>query len=283
MERQAKITANRLAQAFGRTLVLLPHHDDECAAGGLLHELRGDAMVLFLTDSAPLDPYFWGRFGSREHYRALRQRESLETLEGLGVQVRFGAEDVLDQQLHRRLPEALDAALCGAIEWKPKTVLAPAYEGGHPDHDCASYLASVVAKEAGAQHWELPYYHRTRSGKYKQQEFLQHASRPVEWWLELEEAEVVRKRAMWGQYASQCQVLREFAVERESYRRAPGYDYGRAPHAGVLNYEAWGWKVSGQEVVRALREESSRGSRGCTRIGTSRGQEVLLAEKTISH
>ena len=258
MERNAKISAGRLAKAFGRTLVLLPHHDDECAAGALLHELRAEAMVLFLTDSAPVDSYFWGKYGSRERYRALRQQESLETLRGIEVEARFGAEEVLDQQLYRRLPQALDAALAAAFDWKPKTVLAPAYEGGHPDHDCASYLAAVVAKETGAQHWELPYYHRTRSGKYRQQEFLAHASHPVEWDLTLDEAELERKRAMWSRYESQCQVLRDFAVERESYRRAPVYEYGRAPHAGVLNYEAWGWPVSGRQVVEAiaaLREE----------------------------
>ncbi|MBV9669927.1 MAG: PIG-L family deacetylase [Acidobacteriales bacterium] len=254
IERHANIDAKRLAQAFGTTIVLLPHHDDECAAGALLHELRGHAKVVFLTDSAPADPYFWQEYGSREKYRTLRQQESLATLGNLGVTVQFAATSAADQQLHLHLRHTLATCISAAKEWRAKTVLAPAYEGGHPDHDSASWLASAVARAIGAQHWELPYYHLTRSGKYRQQRFLPHPTAPVEWHLSISPTEAERKRAMWSAYESQCRVLREFAIERESYRRAPAYDYTRAPHDGLLNYEAWGWPVTGRDLLRTFAE-----------------------------
>jgi hypothetical protein len=30
------------------------------------------------------------------------------------------------------------------------------------------------------------------------------------------------------------------------------YDFARAPHAGVLNYEAWQWPIKGADLCRAF-------------------------------
>lgn len=246
-----------LAQRLGRTLLLVPHYDDECAAGGLLQTLS-DVTVLFLTDGAPRDPYFWQRYGSREAYSKLRKHESMEALHTSGIHSAFsledipGAEAVADQELYRSLPHAFAAAKSLAQRIAPKTILAPAYEGGHPDHDAASFLAAQLARRVGAQHWELPYYHRALGGEVRQQQFLHHLSENCEVTLWLSEPEVSLKRTMWSRYRSQCAVLQEFDVKKEIYREAPGYAWHRAPHPGVLNYEAWGWNVSGAQVSAAF-------------------------------
>lgn len=246
-----------LAERLGRTLLLVPHFDDECAAGGLLQKLS-DVTVLFLTDGAPRDPYFWRRYGSRETYSSLRKQESREALHASGIRNTFLLEDIpngnpiADQELHLSLPAAFAATKALAARLSPRTILAPAYEGGHPDHDAASFLAAQLARHLGAQHWELPYYHRSQSGKVRQQEFLQHLPSSCEVTLWLSDLEIKLKRAMWSRYPSQCAVLQEFAVEKEIYRAAPKYDWHRSPHAGVLNYEAWGWKVRGTELTAAF-------------------------------
>ena len=57
---------------------------------------------------------------------------------------------------------------------------------------------------------------------------------------------------MWSRYQSQCAVLSEFEVEKEIYREAPKYAWHKPPHKGVLNYEAWGWKAKGTDLVAAF-------------------------------
>lgn len=248
-----------LAERLGRTLLLVPHFDDECAAGGLLQKLN-DVTVVFLTDGAPRDPYFWRRYESREAYSAVRKRESVEALAASGIRSVFSLDDLpetqpaADQELYRALPATFAAVKALAQRISPRTILAPAYEGGHPDHDAASFLAAQLARHLGAQHWELPYYHRTRGGEVRQQEFLSHLPEKFEVTLWLSEPEIQLKRAMWARYQSQCAVLGEFAVEKEVYREAPQYAWHKPPHAGPLNYEAWGWKAKGADLSAAFTE-----------------------------
>jgi N-acetylglucosamine malate deacetylase 2 len=249
----------QLAERIGRTLLLVPHYDDECAAGALLRQLPG-ATVLFLTDGAPRDPYFWGQYGTRESYSALRKQESLRTLDSCGVRSVFTLDDLpgtnsaADQELYRSLVPAFTAVRSLASRLLPNTILTPAFEGGHPDHDAASFLGAQVARHLGAEHWELPYYHRKSDGTVRQQEFLQHLPGNCEVTLWLTDEEIQQKRAMWSQYQSQCAVLRDFAVEKEIYRPAPAYAWNRAPHAGLLNYEAWQWNAKGENLTAAFQD-----------------------------
>src|SRR5205085_9356681 len=70
-----------LAQILGRTMVLVAHPDDESiACGGLLQKMRSP-FVVFATDGAPEDDFFWGRYGSRAAYSKLRQEEALSALD----------------------------------------------------------------------------------------------------------------------------------------------------------------------------------------------------------
>ena len=52
---------SKLAPLLGRTLVIVAHPDDETiTCGGLLQRMR-DPCVVFATDGAPEDAYFWSR------------------------------------------------------------------------------------------------------------------------------------------------------------------------------------------------------------------------------
>ncbi len=251
------LTPAQLAQTFGRTLLLVPHSDDECNVAGLLQHLR-EATVLVLTDGAPRDAHYWSRHGSRDRYRQLRRQETERALADLGIAVVHAADltrqpSPVDQELHLHLPQLLEAGRTLVQKLAPKTLLAPAYEGGHPDHDSAAFLAAQLGRQSRVQHWETPYYHRTRSGKLKRQVFLHDARATREVTLSLSPAEIARKQAIWKQYATQSEVLAEFSVERELYRPAPFYDFTRPPHNGQLNYEAWQWSLRGQDIVASFR------------------------------
>src|SRR5436305_133828 len=152
---------------FGRTLIVVAHPDDEVIGCGILLQRLRHVTVAFLTDGAPADPYFWGKFGSRTKYAELRAKETRNALEDLkGVSTAcFGTRD-------QELPFHLDMAL----EWlrkivakaRPDSIITHAYEGGHPDHDCCSFLCSLISREFGVTVWEMPLYSRV-AGKLVRQ------------------------------------------------------------------------------------------------------------------
>ena len=232
---------------FGRTLIVVAHPDDEVIGCGLLLQRLKHVTIAFLTDGAPADPYFWGKFGSRTAYadmRANETRKALEHLKGVRV-VRFGARD---QQLMFRLDIAVEWLRKVVREQKPETIITHFYEGGHPDHDCCSFLCSVVAREEGIAVWEMPLYSRL-DGKVVRQ-YLPRRDRAVS--LSASGTEERRKIAMISAYASQEEFLQTFEVTAEHFVPQPPHDYTRPPHEGKLNYECWEWEVAGSDLCAAF-------------------------------
>ena len=241
-----------LAPVLGRTLVLVAHPDDEVIGCGALLQRMKQAIVVFCTDGAPHDDYFWKRFGSREDYAKLRQEEARRALACVGphAEPEFLADRnpaFVDQQLFRCLPQAFDALGSVMGERRPDALLTLAYEGGHPDHDSCCFLASQLAKEHTIAAWEFPLYHRSVDGVGVKQEFA--ASDGQEFVLHATADEQDAKRRMLAAYASQGDIAQHFGVELERVRPLANYDFSRPPLPGVLNYEAWQWPISGGQVA----------------------------------
>jgi LmbE family N-acetylglucosaminyl deacetylase len=131
-----------------RALFVFAHQDDEYAAAPwILEELASgaEAACVYLTDGG---------------YRAdpvVRDAESVRALRSLGVArdglAFLGAPDgrIADGALVTRAGEGL-ATLerwMLATGCEPDCIYAPAYEGGHPDHDAAHVIAAVVAAKRG--------------------------------------------------------------------------------------------------------------------------------------
>ena len=243
-------------ELLGRTVVLVAHPDDECIAfGGLLQRMR-EPVVVFATNGSPADPYFWQRHGSREAYAALRRHEALESMRFAGVKdVVFlsdlpGGEALHDQELFHNLSTAFDL-LADLVRRRMATALLTlSYEGGHPDHDSCSFLASQLAKLGGLPCWEAPLYHRNEDGSGTFQDFVTNSGDEVDVRTTPEEEE--RKRHMCLAYGSQGDFLGRFDVTREIVRPQLAYDYTRPPHPGKTNYEVWQWKMTADEVCAAF-------------------------------
>jgi LmbE family N-acetylglucosaminyl deacetylase len=231
-----------LAPLLGRTLIIVAHPDDEAVTCAALMQRMQEPSVLFCTDGAPLDPYFWSRHGSREAYSLLRQEEARLALSRVGVQkVEFlkthSGKHIIDQQLFRRLPVAIDAASEVVSRLRPAALLTLAYEGTHPDHDSCSFLSSITADECSLTAWEMPVYKLFREENRKFQKSIPAPEPYIS--LQPTSDEIVRKRHALQAYTSQGDFLVRFDSAAESFRPMVGYDYAQPPHAGVLGYEAW--------------------------------------------
>lgn len=243
-------------QLLGRTLVLVAHPDDEAAGCGVLLQRMREPVVVFCTDGAPRDEYFWRRHGSRAAYAQLRCAEARAALAHAGAShVEFldcsaGQDLFIDQELFRCLAPAAMQIEATIERVKPDALLTLAYEGGHPDHDSCALLAATIGHARSTPVWEFPLYHRSAAEQPVVQRFVNIKGDEVE--IEPAAAELDRKRQMLREYKSQGDILGAFAVERETFRPMAKYDFTQPPHPGRTNYECWRWRMSCSEVTAAF-------------------------------
>jgi N-acetylglucosamine malate deacetylase 2 len=243
---------------LGRTLVIVAHPDDEYITYGALLQRMAEPVVAFCTDGAPFDPYFWkDRYGTREHYAEVRRTEACEALAQVGIyHPLFLADDpsaagrLVDQELFLAISTAYRLLQEIVERVRPSALATLAYEGGHPDHDTCSFMSSLLARQYGIPAFEAPIYHRAHSEGLGVQRFIYSGIPVID--IYPTEEEMQRKRAMCKSYGSQGDFLKVFDIRRESVRPLADYDYRIPPHVGKLNYEAWGWRMTGSDVCAAF-------------------------------
>jgi len=239
---------------LGTTIILVAHPDDEVIGFGALMQRMRKPVVIFATDGAPRDEYFWKPYGSREAYAEIRKQEARAALAIVGAEPVFLAERVsggiADQELFRRLPPAMDGVRDVVAQLQPEALLTLSYEGGHPDHDSACFIAATLGRIMGIPVWEAPLYHREPDGKGAVQKFHQLSGEEVE--LKVAGEEMRRKLEMFHTYKSQKLTLDVFRPEMEKFRPVANYDFTRPPMPWKLNYEIWQWNMTGEQVAAAF-------------------------------
>ena len=221
--------------------MVVAHPDDETiGAGGSLHLMPG-LLLVHVTDGAPRAMADAARagFGSPEAYAAARDVELAAALALAGVvpvRVRLGE---VDQEVAPRLRAVTERLRALFEDHAVTAVLTHAYEGGHPDHDAVAF---AVHAAAGVPVYEFAGYRAGPGGAMEAQRFL---PGPAETRIVLSDAEAETKRAMLDCFRSQAATLAPFGASVERFRPAPCYDFSAAPHAGALNYENWGFAMSG--------------------------------------
>jgi N-acetylglucosamine malate deacetylase 2 len=245
-----------LASLLENTLVVVAHPDDEVIGCGALMQRMEQARVVFATDGAPLDPKFWPKYDSRERYASVRKLEACDALAYAEVeQIQYlttpDGKTIPDQELFRNLEAAADSLRKVVASASPRILLTLAYEGGHPDHDCCNFLVHHIASQSGIPAWEMPLYHLSAGG-FTRQNFRDKDN--TELMLDPSFNENKTKQQMMAAYPSQSDFLMTFSSHRESFRPlvAYRYDYFHPPHAGQLNYESWGWPITGADLCNAF-------------------------------
>lgn len=220
-----------------RILVLVPHPDDE-AVGAALAIRRAVAagssvMLLDLTHGCP--PH-----AARADRVAQRRREAEAAAAALGA-ARIPDGGLPARALRRSLPDAFRRVLAALEAHAADTLWVPAYEGAHPDHDCANALAFAALRvRPSLAAWEFAEYNNA-GGHRQANAFPDRRGGEIEIAAASDEAKA--KAAVLALYASERFNLRNVggAPAREAFRPLPAHDYARPPHAGRLFYARFHW------------------------------------------
>lgn len=250
-----------------RILVLSAHCDDETLGLGAhiaaWRRLGHSVKLVFLTDGTPRNRKYiaagWTQ-GPRE-YRLTRRAEAQAAAMELGLD----AGDLVfqrfrDQELAANLDSAWKPLKELSLGWRPDWTVAPAWQGGHPDHDAGNCLNAALREmikrvaAAGRKRRFLEYSLYARAGKEirylpalagekNNAELL-----PEDWG---------RKYAALAHYQSQMETLKPFSRTMESLREMPQYDYSKPPEAGYA-YALWGWNIEPLALSRQFHEFMAR-------------------------
>jgi LmbE family N-acetylglucosaminyl deacetylase len=241
--------------------VVAPHPDDEAlgAAISMHRRVRTNRVhIVHLTDGSPNDMAEARKLGfaSRLDYASARRRELQEALHPIGVTAAdCTALGFTDQEVFLNFPAVIARLDSLVRELRPECVLSPAYEGGHPDHDGASFAVAMLRKGGHRfAHREFPLYHSDPRGEMITGRFLAGPYSGNEEVLTLSPDERDLKVAVLECFPSQREILSHFGFDFERFRMAPAYDFTQPPHPGPLLYERWGWSIHGE----AWREQAIR-------------------------
>lgn len=226
---------------FGqRILLLIPHPDDEvvgCAAAiGRAQARGGRVFGYYLTDGVPARDAHWP--WRRAQHSAMverRWREAEAVATRLGMQV-AGRERISTRRLKDNLLGAMIRLAAAIYRVRPDVIWAPAYEGGHQDHDVTSFIASLL--RGRAEVWEFSEYNFA-GGRVQSQSFIERQG--DERLIELDATEHREKTALLALYKSEQGNLGYVGTRREAFRPLAAYDYGRPPHPGLCFYQRFQW------------------------------------------
>lgn len=237
-------------RADSRPLVIAAHVDDDGVGFGMgIRDRAQTTIVVYLTDSAPREArYFNAPAASRAEYAAMRRREAERVAMKLGLgRGALHFLDAVDMESYRELPrlerELIDIVARGDFD----AVWSSAYDGGHPDHDVAAFLASRLATRFELPHFEFALY-RYRQGI----DPFRFAAGDDGVERRLHGTDAAFKRELVALYESQASMLSRFDLRCERYRRAPAYDFGRRPVAGPTLYESWNWPITAEMLIDAF-------------------------------
>lgn len=222
--------------------VVVAHPDDETLwAGAALRQLDR-AVLIHLTDGAPVDMADAHRLGfpSRDAYRAARAAELDAALDALRVAPERLGYGIADQQAADDLA-GLSARLRGDLAGIAAVITHP-YEGGHPDHDAAAF---AVAQGGVGEVIEFACY-PTIDGARAFGRFWPDPGRP-EQVRRLDPTTQAAVHAAIDAHHSQAAMFGDWRPDAARYRHAPRYDFAAPPPPGMALYDGFGWPITARE------------------------------------
>jgi N-acetylglucosamine malate deacetylase 2 len=240
------------------------HPDDETIGAGAHLPAWRDVRVVHATDGAPLNMFDANNYGfsTREAYAAARHHEVLCAMQIAGI----GPDRVIDlgfvdQDACRHLTDLTRRIGELFLQFQPACVLAPPYEGGHPDHDSLAFAVHAAARMLERDGRRAPAIveyalYNAGPGGIASGDFLPFPGAGQVKVL-LDRRAAALKARMVECFVTQRQTLSKFRTVFEMFRTAPRYDFAAPPHAGKLFYEHFDWGVTGEEWRLLARDAAS--------------------------
>jgi LmbE family N-acetylglucosaminyl deacetylase len=140
-------------------MIVIAHPDDETIGMGAQLSRFEDALLVLVTDGAPRD----GRdaaahgFATVAEYASARREELAAAFRaGEARGIKTDIIGIPDRETHLNL-SALIIELFARLQSEcPEVVFVQPYEGGHPDHDAASFAVNVACRLSKGQGRLLP-------------------------------------------------------------------------------------------------------------------------------
>jgi LmbE family N-acetylglucosaminyl deacetylase len=219
-----------------RILILIPHPDDEvvgcCAAIKRARAQGARVYTFYLTNGVPAREILWP-WQRRKHPERIAKRwsEAAEAAQLLGIEC-VGRQEIPTRTLKDYIATTRDRISALAAERDFRMLWAPAYEGGHQDHDVTSFIASLFKMRMTV--WEFSEYNFF-GAQVRRNTFPEPSG--TEQTLVLDDLEKSFKHRMLAVYKSEHRNLSYVGLDQECFRPLIDYDYARSPHAGRLFYQ----------------------------------------------
>jgi LmbE family N-acetylglucosaminyl deacetylase len=224
---------------FGRNiLILAPHPDDEVVAchAAIAHASTTGAKIFiyFLTNGVVARELLWPWQQSKHPQRIkVRRHEAEQTVAQLGC-TNAGFADRPTRSLRYYMLD-LQYEIAALIERHQIDQLwTLAYEGGHPDHDCANAVASRWRDKISV----LEFSAYNNAGKAGQNFPQLQGNENI---ITLNTQERAAKQAALALYHSEQKNLGYVGLTQEIYRPLANHDYAQPPHAGTMWYARFHW------------------------------------------
>lgn len=250
------LDVERLCVTARRIIVAAPHPDDDVIGAAVLIrralQRAQHVTIVFATTGVPIPTRLASQhLAAHGTYEQYSERRAAETRSALA---KYGDINICSLGFHSRevlhKMQKIESTLLGLITDAAGTVLlAPSFEGGHPDHDVLGCICDVVSRKSGVPCLEYLGYH-WREGQMRCQEFWPRESSV--WELQMTPEDTEFKKACLRCHASQWgTILHKFHPDREAFRIRPYYNYQRSELGERLFYEVWDCGISATDVLDA--------------------------------
>jgi N-acetylglucosamine malate deacetylase 2 len=257
----ARLGVWRPGEPLPSALVIAAHQDDETIGASALIAGLPRVEIVHVTDGAPRELSYAraAGFAKREQYACVRKREAANAMAIAGLpEDRIVRLEWADQEASLDLAGVACRIAAILTEWPSEIVATHAYEGGHPDHDASAFATHAACRLLESSGLEPPtiieftgYFER--DGQLVTSDFIDSPRDGVAV-FDLSPSQRQLKSRMRDCYITQREVLKDFPIECEPYRRAPQYRFTEAPQPGTLHYEKHSWGVNGEQWRNLARE-----------------------------
>ena len=223
-----------------KVLLIFAHPDDEIV--GLFtfinrKKKRGISFVtFFLTNGVMPREKMW--FFKRNSYSSILSQRILEmkkSMTAIGIK-NYTYQNIPSRTLKDNIEPSIYRINKLINKHKIDTLFAPAYEGGHQDHDAANFISSkFVNKLSVYEYSEYNFF----SNKVNSNHFINLSGKENN--IYLDEHEKKEKIEALKIYESEKMNLNYLSFDKECYRSLLKYDYSKPPHSGILFYRRFSW------------------------------------------